>query len=158
MGTLYYNKGYYIGISGLHLNSPRVYYSKESNRTSYIDIKPTFYSIGGCNIPLNNPLLSIQPSFMLATDLHFFRADATLICNYSYEQTHLFCGVTYSPRTSVAILIGGRYKAVNIGYAYELFTSGIGAINGSHDIVISYSMEVDFAKKGKNYHKSVRYL
>lgn len=157
-GLYYYNRGYYIGISALHLNSPRVYYSKDGDKSAYLDIKPTFYSIGGCNIQLNNPLLSLQPCFQVATDGKFVRTDITIRGSYEYESSKFFGGFTYSPGTSVAVLIGGMYKQVTIGYAYELFTSGVGAINGSHDLIVSYSMDVDFFKKGKNVHKSVRYL
>ena len=157
-GVYYYNYGYYLGLSATHLNSPRVYYSKEGDRAAYLDIKPAFYSIGGCNIRLNNPLLSLQPCFQVATDGEYTRADITLRGTYEYELSRFFGGVTYSPGTSVTVLLGGMYKQVTIGYAYELFTGGVGAINGSHDLVVSYSMDVDFFKKGKNVHKSVRYL
>lgn len=157
-GAYYYNSGYYIGISAIHINSPRIYYSKDSGKSAYLDIKPAFYSMGGCNIQLNNPLLSLQPCFMVATDTDYTRIDLTLRGSYEYESATFSGGLTYSPGTSVTVLLGGKYKQVTIGYAYELFTSGVGAINGSHDLLVSYSMDVDFFKKGKNVHKSVRFL
>lgn len=157
-GLYYYNRGYYIGLAATHLNSPRIYYSKDGNKSAYLDIKPAFYSMGGCNIQLNNPLLSLQPCFMVATDTDYTRIDLTLRGRYEYESATFSGGLTYSTGTSVTVLLGGKYKQVTIGYAYELFTSGVGAINGSHDLVVSYSMDVDFFKKGKNVHKSVRFL
>ena len=121
-------------------------------------IKPTLYLTGGCNIALRNPLLSVQPCFLVQSDLDFYRVDLSVRGYYQYDATLLYAGAIYSPGTSVTAMIGGKVKDVLIGYAYEFYTSGVGALKGSHDLMVSWQTDVDLFKKGRNVHKSVRYL
>lgn len=92
------------------------------------------------------------------TDLQAWRADLTVRGTYTYDEKRYYAGFTYSPMTSVAILLGGEINSVSFGYAYELFTSGVGLIHGSHDLYVGYVMDLDLFKKGKNKHKSIRIL
>lgn len=92
------------------------------------------------------------------TDLQAWRADLTVRGTYTYDEKRYYAGLTYSPMTSVAILLGGEINSVTFGYAYELFTSGVGFIHGSHDLHVGYVMDLDLFKKGKNKHKSIRIL
>jgi hypothetical protein len=59
---------------------------------------------------------------------------------------------------SVALLLGFTYHGVNFGYSYEMYTGGIAVQNGSHELSLSYEMELNLMKKGKNKHQSVRWL
>ena len=45
-----------------------------------------------------------------------------------------------------------------LGYNYQMYTEGVGAVNGSHELVVSYQSNLDLFKKGRNRHKSVRWL
>lgn len=92
------------------------------------------------------------------TDFVSWRTDITTRGTYSYDEKEYFGGFTYSPRTSVALFIGIEMMNITASYGYELFTSGIGAKNGSHDIFIGYSMNLDMFKKEKNKHNSIRIL
>lgn len=92
------------------------------------------------------------------TDLQAWRADLTVRGTYTYDEKRYYAGLTYSPMASVAILLGGEINSVSFGYAYELFTSGVGLIHGSHDLYVGYVMDLDLFKKGKNKHKSIRIL
>ena len=94
----------------------------------------------------------------MESDLDFYRVDLSVRCSYQFDSTLLYVGTTYSPGTSVTAMIGGKVMDVLIGYAYEFYTNGVGALNGSHDLMVSWQTDVDFFKKGKNAHKSVRYL
>ena len=67
----------------------------------------------------------------------------------------MYAGLTYSPTTSVTVLIGGRVHGVTLGYSYECYTSAISPGNGSHELFIGYQMDLNMTKKGKNLHKSV---
>jgi type IX secretion system PorP/SprF family membrane protein len=157
-GLLYVRKNIYLSASAQHLNSPMVKYGKEGGKLAELEISPSIYFGGGCNIQLTNPLLSVQPCFQVMSDLDFWRTDVTVRAKYEYESTMFYGGLTYSPGVSVTVLVGGKIRKVLVGYAYEIFTDNVGYQNGSHDLIISYSMDVDFFKKGKNVHKSVRYL
>ncbi len=154
VGVHYTHRLFYAGLSVMHLTAPTI----ELGETNEIKIDPTYYFSGGCNIQLKNPLLSIQPSMQVMTDLQAWRADLTVRGTYTYDEKRYYAGLTYSPMTSVAILLGGEINSVTFGYAYELFTSGVGLIHGSHDLYVGYVMDLDLFKKGKNKHKSIRIL
>ena len=153
-GMHYIHSLFYAGMSVMHVTAPTI----ELGEAHEIKIDPTLYFSGGCNIQLKNPLLSIQPSLQVMTDLQAWRADLTLRGTYTYDEKRYYAGLTYSPMTSVAILLGGEINSVSFGYAYELFTSGVGLIHGSHDLYVGYVMDLDLFKKGKNKHKSIRIL
>ena len=153
-GLHYTHHLFYAGLSVMHVTAPTI----ELGETHEIKIDPTYYFSSGCNIQLRNPLLSIQPSMQVMTDLQAWRADITVRGIYTYDEKRYYAGLTYSPMASVAILIGGEINSISFGYAYELFISGVGLIHGSHDLYVGYVMDLDLFKKGKNKHKSIRIL
>jgi hypothetical protein len=77
---------------------------------------------------------------------------------YNNDTKQLFVGGSYSPEHSAAVFVGGRFHGVVLSYSYEAYTSGIGLEHGAHEIVLSYQHKLDLYKKGKNRHKSVRWL
>lgn len=157
-GIMYSIGDWYVGLSAQHLNFPHLEFGKGAGARTEMDIKPTFYVNGGCNIKLNNPFISVQPCLLIQSDLDFFRTDLSSRVTYEYESLLFYGGFTWTPGISVAVLAGGRYKSVLLGYAYELYTGDIGYLNGSHDLIISWQTDVDFFNRGRNAHKSVRYL
>lgn len=157
-GILYVNGPWYLGASAQHINFPHVEFGKTQGNTTEMDIKPTLYLNGGCNIGLKNTLISVQPCFLVESDLDFYRVDLSVRASYQYDFALLYAGTTFSPGISVTAMIGGKVKDVLIGYAYEFYTGGVGALNGSHDLTVSWQTDLDLFKKGKNVHKSVRYL
>lgn len=157
-GVYYRYKILYVGLSGLHLTAPVLKYGKGNNVSAELKIQPAIYLQGGCNIQLGNPLLSVQPSLQASTDMGVFRVDITVRGTYRYQSNSFYGGLSYSPGKSVSFLLGGIIGSVRLGYAYEMFTNGVGWQTGSHDLVVNYQLDVDFFKKGKNVHKSVRYL
>jgi hypothetical protein len=70
----------------------------------------------------------------------------------------MYGGAMYSPQNSVGVLIGFNFHGINIGYSYEMYTSGIGALHGTHELLLGYQTDLNLFKKGKNKHKSVRLL
>lgn len=153
-GVLYQHKHFYAGLSGLHLNAPTILLG-ETNET---EVAPYFNFTAGGNIMLKNTLMSIQPSLQVMTDFVAWRADITARGTYEYDSKLFFGGVTYSPNVSVTLFLGLEIMNITAGYGYELFTSGIGAENGSHDIFLGYQINLDIFKKEKNKHNSIRIL
>ena len=153
-GVLYQHKHFYAGLSGLHLNAPTILLG-ETNET---EVAPYFNFTAGGNIPLKNTLISIQPSLQVMTDFVAWRADITARGTYEYDSKLFFGGVTYSPDVSVTLFLGLEIMNITASYGYELFTSGIGAENGSHDIFLGYQINLDIFKKEKNKHNSIRIL
>ena len=95
---------------------------------------------------------------MLRSDFADWRVDLTLRGEYSFEKRRLFSGVNYAPGRSVALLFGGTLRGLDIAYSYEAFTSGLGLGAGQHEISVVYRLPVDLGKKGRNLHRSVRWL
>ena len=153
-GVFYQHKYFYAGLAGLHLNAPLVLLGENNE----IKVSPYFNFMAGGNIPVKNSLITIQPYVQVMTDLVSWRANITAIGTYSYGGKDFFGGVTYSPMTSVAVILGMEMKNITVSYAYELFTSGVGAENGNHDIFIGYKVDLGKFKKGKNKHNSIRIL
>ena len=153
-GILYQHKYFYAGVAGLHLNAPLVLIGEKNE----IKVSPYFNFMAGGNIPVKNTLITIQPSMQVMTDFVGWRASITALGTYSYEGKEFFGGVTYSPTTSVAFVLGIEMMNITLSYGYELFTSGIGAKNGNHDIFLGYKIDLGIFKKGKNKHNSIRIL
>ena len=154
LGLYYRRRDWYTGFSVLHVTSPRV----DLGDKNQLDIAATYYLTGGYNIQLRNPFLSIQTSVLGRTDGVAWRGDISGRLQYSHEKRRFYAGLTYSPTTSVTFQLGGVIKGVKLGYSYELYTSALGAGNGSHELFVGYQMDIDLRKKGRNLHKSVRIL
>ena len=153
-GLFYYHPRWWAGVSSQHLLAPTI---QMQDKYEYA-FDRMYYLMGGCNIRLKNSLLSLQPSFMVMTDLTEWREDVQCKLTYEYEGRSFYAGVGYSPDISTTFMVGGNFHGVCLGYSYQMYTSGIGMLNGSHEITIGYQADLDLFKKGRNRHKSVRFL
>ena len=154
VGLYYMARTWYVGLSAQHLNSPTV----ELGEHHELHIAPTYYLTSGCNISLRNPFVKIKPSALVRTDGTGYRADISTRVEYTNEKRLLYAGVSYAPTISVTGMVGGRFHGIVLGYSYEMYTSAIKPGNGSHELFVGYEQELNFVKKGKNKHKSVRLL
>ena len=156
-GLRYDGRCWYAGVSAMHLLSPKV--ELGDNKVNEYQVPSSFYFTGGYNITLRNPLLKVQTSAIVASDFgSSWRASATGILFYNAPKGRLYAGVAYSPTISVSLLIGGDFHGIQLGYCYESYTSGVGMLQGTHELSISYVTDLDFFKKGRNRHQSVRIL
>ena len=153
-GIYYKHRNWYVGISGLHLNAPTV----ELGDKNELAVSSSYYLTGGYNIRLKNPFLSIQTSVLGRTDGVVYRADVSGRLLYTHEKRVMYAGLSYSPTNSVTVQIGGDIKGIRVGYSYEIYTSAISIGNGSHELFVGYQTELNLYKKGRNLHKSVRFL
>ena len=153
-GVYYKHRNWYVGISALHLNSPTV----ELGEKNELAVSSSYYLTGGYNIQLKIPFLSIQTSVLGRTDGVAFRADVSGRLLYTHEKRVMYAGLSYSPTNSVTIQIGGDIRGVRVGYSYEVYTSAMSIGNGSHELFVGYQTELNLYKKGRNLHKSVRFL
>ena len=154
LGLYYVHGMWYAGASAQHLTSPTILLGEKQE----LHIGAAYYLTGGCNIRLRNPFVTIKPSVLLRTDGTAYRVDVTGRVVYTSEKRMLYAGVGYSPTVSVTGMIGGSFHGIVVGYAYEMYTTVIKPGNGSHELFVGYQQDLNFAKKGKNKHKSVRIL
>ena len=153
-GLYYTHRNWYIGASVQHLNSPLV----ELGETNELQVNRTYYLTGGYNIKLRNPFLTIPVSALVRYDGTAYRTDLTARVVYSHEKRMLYGGVSYSPTNSVTAFVGGTFHGINVGYSYEMYTGTTAFKNGSHGLFVSYQTDINLQKKGRNKHKSVRFL
>lgn len=154
VGLFFTHKRWYAGLGMQHVTSPLV----RLGETNEYKIKSLYNLTAAYNIKLRNPLFTIVPSTLLRFDGSAFRADITGRLQYSHEKRHLYAGLGYSPQHSVTGFVGGMFHGVDLGYSYEANTSGMGIGAGQHEITLGYRLDLNLQKKGKNVHRSVRWL
>lgn len=154
IGLYYQRKALGLGLSVKNALAPTVLIG-ETNKFK----RKRLYNLSSeYNIKLKSPLYSVTPSVMFRTDLAEYRADLTCRVQYEYEKRRMYGGVNYAPMHSVALFFGGTLHGMDICYSYEANTEGIGMLSGQHEVTIAYRMDLDLGKKGRNLHKSVRWL
>ena len=151
-----YKSLWYAGLSAMHCTAPKV--KLGDDKTHEISVKPLLYATGGYTLKFRSPEYALYTSAILRSNLKAWRGDITARLAYNGEKIHLYGGLTYSPTVSVGLLLGTTFQGINIGYSYEMYTGGIGALYGTHELVLGYQADLNLFKKGKNKHQSVRLL
>lgn len=153
-GLYYAHRRWYVGLGAQHLTQPTVYLGE----TNEYAVKMLLNLTAGYNIKFHNPFFTITPSVLLRYQDKAFRADITARLGYQNGKRQLYGGLNYAPQHSVAAFVGGMFHGVDLSYSYEANTSGLGLGAGQHEITLGYRLDLNLGKKGKNLHKSVRYL
>lgn len=160
-GLSYTHRYFTVGVSCMHVLNPKVNLTLEgsqSNETQQFqtELPRQLYLVADGNIPIKNTLFELQPSLLITSDLSWFSGEAALRARYN----HLFnFGVVYRYLDAIGVTLGGEYKNFFLGYVYEYPLSGINkASSGSHEIVVGYSLKLDFTGKNRNKHRSIRLM
>ncbi len=154
VGLYYAHRRWQVGLAMQHVTSPTV----TMGETNELKVKALYNLTAAYNIRLRSPLFTITPSTMLRYDGSAFRADITARLQYAHQRKRLYCGLGYSPQHSVTGFVGGMFHGVDLGYSYEANTSGMGLGAGQHEITLGYRLDLNLGKKGRNLHRSVRWL
>ncbi|MCL1938323.1 MAG: type IX secretion system membrane protein PorP/SprF [Candidatus Azobacteroides sp.] len=177
VGLYYAAKKGYVGLSVTHLIAPKL----ALNENHVHEIPRTYYLTMGYNIRLNNSLLELQPSVLLKTvELSSFyisgdslvevtkgnvlkgmlkQTQVDISLRMSYNKM-FWGGVSWRKGESMIFMLGGKFKILEVGYAYDVpvFSRIIQVSSGSHEVFVKYSMDMNFKKGTKSKHKSVRIL
>ena len=154
-GLYYATDKYYVGIASSHLLAPTL--NLDENMEMQVD---RIYNLtAGYNIQTKNPLIDLQPSLFVLTNLQMAAGDITarIVYNKMYNGG---LGVRINDMAGVNAVIfylGADIKSFRLGYAYDFPTSVISKI-GSHELMLSYKVELEKPKGKRNRHKSVRIL
>lgn len=154
VGLYYQRKAFSVGLSARNMLATTVLMGE----TNKFEKKRQYNLTSAYNIKLKSPLYTVTPSVMFRTDLADYRVDATCRVQYDYEGRRMYGGVNYSPQHSVGLFFGGTLHGIDLCYSYEANTEGVGMIAGQHEVTLAYRMPLDLGKKGRNLHKSVRWL
>ena len=161
LGVSYTHRYFYAAISGLHLTSPKVSMSVEGSESTEsqqyeTELPRSLYFEGGSNIGLQNSLIELQPSLLLATDFNSFSANITMRATYN---KFISAGLGYRWNDALSVMIGAEFKNFFLGYAFDYPLSAISkASSGSHEIVAGYRLKLDLSGKNKNKHRSIRIM
>ena len=122
----------------------RIYFKKKMN----------LKFMGGYNISFTNPLYKLKTYANISTD--FVTFTGLIGANLEYKENY-WGGLGYRIDGAVVFLAGIRVlNGLVIGYSFDLPTSRLIRSAGCHEILLSYSFNVDLSKKNK--YKSIRYL
>lgn len=150
---------FYTGFSASHLLETGIKLKKneeESSENAYTMVASrTYYLTGGYNIKPANPLYTLQPSFLLKTDLSAWQTDLSARLTYKDKYWGM---MGWRPQDAVIVSAGIKLpQGLSIGYAYDISLTLWGASGGSHEIFLSYSKKIETATVSKKQ-KSVRIL
>ncbi len=125
---------FYFGVSSLHINSPKVDFSK-GNYTGNAVQDRHYYVMTGGTYNIGN--IDIEANLLYKTDAvkHSFDLNALGV----YQQ-RLVGGLSYRTPQELSILAGYRFNSpLQIMYSYDLITSDILKYSsGSHELTIRY--------------------
>lgn len=153
-GLFFQRKALQLGIAVQHISAPVITYGE----THQLEVRRHYNVMAAYNIRTGSPLFTIIPSAMWRSDLVEHRIDLTLRGNYAFEKRTIYGGINYAPQRSIALFAGGTLYGIDLTYSYEANTSGLGLGAGQHEVGLTYRLDLDLGKKGKNLHKSVRWL
>ena len=161
IGVLYSHPKFYIGLSGLHLTSPKLRMTKNGENQSdpiYTDTKlPTYlYFEAGGNIEVKKSLFKLQPSVLLGSDFSNF--DALFEMRSTYNQFLTF-GVDYRLKNVAGIFAGINVKDFFIGYSWGYdFKASVKGNTGNHELIVGYQFKLDLEKKNTFRQRSIRIM
>ena len=167
---------WFAGLSVNHLLKPNI----DLDENHIYEIPRSYYFVAGYNIQSNNPLLELRPTVLLTTMemsslyldpdslterietntlkamLRNSQVDVSVRLIYDKK---FWGGLSYRYGDAIVLMLGGKFKEIEAGYAYDFPVSRIIKVStGSHELFLRYNMELDLKKKGKYKHKSVRIL
>lgn len=159
VGLWFSQPQFYTGLSASHLFETGIKLKKneeEPSENAYTMVASrTYYLTGGYNIKPANPLYTLQPSFLLKTDLTAWQTDVSARLTYKDKYWGM---MGWRPQDAVIVSAGIKLsQGLSIGYAYDISLTLWGASGGSHEIFLSYSKKIETATVSKKQ-KSVRIL
>ena len=152
VGVYYSTPTWWAGVSYGHVTQPRLQWSDKAE----VEVRGTFYAVGGYNWRLRDKKWVLMPSAMLQTDFAGWDVNLTMLAQLNNRYRF---GLGYRIAGSVNILLGmDIINGLQVGYTYELPANGlIRESYGSHELYLAYGFNV-LKPKRTNRYKSVRYL
>lgn len=161
-GISWTSKNFFAGMGAMHLNQPDYYSVGDTvftaNTDSTLSRIPLSYNfMAGYNIRVLHPLIEIQPMFFAQTS-NFSQIQVQAALRAVYNKKYLV-GASWRGKWGYSFFAGAVIEDVEVGYAYDLHTSGIGKESGgSHEVSIRYRFPIDLFQPKPMPHKSIRLL
>lgn len=114
----------------------------------------TLYLTGGYTFSFpNNPLIEIQPSFMILSNAVTTQYNLSGIVTYN---DRFWGGLNYRFQESIGFIVGMSIKDLRVGFAYDLTTNSLG-LPGSYEVGLGYIFKIK-GDNTKTSYKNTRYL
>jgi type IX secretion system PorP/SprF family membrane protein len=159
-GAWYQNERLYAGFSVSHLLETVANLKTGPDDTStnnpQMVASRTYYLTNGYNIVLPNALYTLQPSFLVKTDLTAWQLD---LSGKVFYKDKYWGGLGWRFQDAVIVMAGIKLpQGLSIGYSYDISTSAVANFSGgSHELFMSYTKKIGTATVSKRQ-KSVRIL
>ncbi|MCE5179442.1 MAG: PorP/SprF family type IX secretion system membrane protein [Porphyromonadaceae bacterium] len=151
----------FAGLSVLHITQPHFYAISDSLTTDLqsdsarTSIPRSINFMAGYNIGLFYPLV-LQPMVWVQSSLSETVLQATLRLEYNKRFSG---GFSWSPGDGYIIFGGATFQGLEVGYAYNKHTTGVGRVSkGSHELYLRYDLPLDYFKPKLPPQKSIRLL
>lgn len=114
----------------------------------------TFYLVGGYTFGFRNqPLIEIQPSFMILNNAVSTQYNLSAIVTYN---NRFWGGLNYRYQESIDFIAGVSFKDFRVAFSYDLTTNSLG-LPGSFEIGLGYCFKLKLDNTKTSY-KNTRYL
>ena len=176
LGLFFSKEKWFAGLSVNHLLAPTL----DLTDKYVFEIPRSYYFTAGYNIQLSNPLLELRPTLLVKTMemsslyldgdslvakvetntlkamLRNTQVDVSVRLVYNKQ---FWGGLSWRKDDAMILMLGGTFKMIEAGYAYDFPVSRIiKESTGSHEVFIRYTTNINLNKSIKNKHKSVRLL
>jgi type IX secretion system PorP/SprF family membrane protein len=141
IGAFYKSNNFYAGLSTVHLNEPSISYDGKAAAF----LKRHYYLTSGYNLPLPNPLLEFNPSFMFKYDGATTQMDINAMMLYNKK---IWGGVSYRFEEAWVVLVGMELlNGIKFGLSYDFLTNDIGTqASGTLEVMLGYCFNVSSSK------------
>ena len=152
LGFYFTSENYYLGLSATHIIPMEV----DFNGTAIYNQARHYYFLAGYDYDLTEDF-SLRANMFSKTDGVSIQTDLNI--NTFYQENY-WTGVSFRYEDALCFLFGFQVaNNLTFAYAFDLVTSKLSTqANGSHEVFLRYSFELDILGRGDTRYRSVRFL
>jgi type IX secretion system PorP/SprF family membrane protein len=152
LGFYFTSENYYLGLSATHLIPMTV----DVNGAAEYDIARHYYLLAGYDYDITEDF-SLRANIFTKTDGVSLQTDLNI--NTFFKENY-WTGVSFRYEDALCFLAGFQIaNNLTLAYAFDLVTSKLSSqANGSHELFLRYSFELDIIGRGDTRYRSVRFL
>lgn len=152
LGFYLTSEDYYIGLSSTHIIPQEV----DFNGTAIYNQARHYYLLAGYDYDITDDF-SLRTNIFSKTDGVSVQTDINI--NTFYKENY-WTGVSFRYEDALCFLVGFQVaNNLTFAYAFDLVTSKLSnQANGSHEVFLRYSFELDIIGVGDTRYSSLKYL
>ncbi len=152
IGFYFTSEDYYLGLSATHLIPMEV----DFNGTAIYNQARHYYFVAGYDYDITDEF-SLRGNMFTKTDAVSVQTDINMNIHWN---DNYWTGLSYRYEDALCFLVGFQVaNNLSFAYAFDLVTSKLSTqANGSHELLLRYSFELDIIGRGDTRYRSVRFL